>query len=372
MRTLPLVDLEALYAELGEEIERAVLRVCRSHRYVGGEEIASFERDFAAFLGVEHAVGVANGTDAIELALRALGVGPGDEVLVPANTFIATAEAVSAAGATPRFVDVHLDSGLVDLAAAAERVSSSTRAIIPVHLYGRMVDMEAVMAFAADHGNLVVVEDAAQAHGARRHGRSAGTVGHAGCFSFYPGKNLGAVGDAGAAVTDDPGVAERIGLLRDHGRASRDEHPVIGRNSRLDPLQAAVLSTKLPHLEDWTQRRRRAAEGLRERLGPELLDWTGDEPEAESHHLFPILVDERDRLAEQLRGEGIMTGVHYRSPVPSTGAFARAGESFPRAEERARRQLSLPMHPHLGAEDVGRIAAGVATCVTNQAVARPR
>jgi len=372
VKTLPLVDLEALYTELGEEIESAVLRVCRSQRYVGGEEVASFERDFAAFLGAEHAVGVANGTDAIELALRALGVGPGDEVLVPANTFIATAEAISAAGSTPRFVDVDADSGLVDLVAAAERVSPATRAIVPVHLYGRMLDMDAVMAFAADHGDLVVVEDAAQAHGARRGGHSAGTIGHAGCFSFYPGKNLGALGDAGATVTNDPGVAQRVRLLRDHGRASRDEHPVIGRNSRLDPLQAAVLSVKLPHLEGWTQDRRRAAEGLRERLAPELLDWHSDDPETESHHLFPILLDGRDELAEQLRGEGISTGVHYRSTVPSTGAFGRDGEYFPRAEERARRQLSLPMHPHLEAQDIERIAAGVATFVDAHAAPRPR
>lgn len=359
MKRLPLVDLEALYGDLGEEIERAVLRVCRSHRYVGGEEISTFERDFATFLGAQHVVGVANGTDAIELALRALDVGAGDEVLVPANTFIATAEAVCAAGATPRFVDVHADSGLVDLAAAAQRVTPATRAFVPVHLYGRMVDMDAVMAFSAQHGDLVVVEDAAQAHGARRGGRSAGTIGHAGCFSFYPGKNLGAVGDAGAMVTDDASVAERVRLLRDHGRASRDEHPVIGRNSRLDPLQAAVLAAKLPHLESWTKRRRQAAASLRRLLPSELLDWRPDDLAAESNHLFPVLLEDRDELAEHLRAEGIMTGVHYRSAVPSTKAFARAGESFPRAEERARRQLSLPMHPHLDAQDVERIAAGV-------------
>lgn len=360
MKPLPLVDLEGLYAEVGEEIEAAVLRVCRSQRYVGGEEVAAFEREFAALLGAEHAIGVANGTDALELALRALGVGAGDEVLVPANTFIATAEAVSAAGAVPRFVDVVADTGLIDLADAAARATPATRAVIPVHLYGRMVDMAAVLAFAEERG-LVVVEDAAQAHGARRDGRSAGTTGHAGCFSFYPGKNLGAVGDAGAVVTGDDELAGRIRLLRDHGRASRDEHTVIGRNSRLDPLQAAVLSVKLPHLRRWTEARRESAEGLRARLDPALLDRAGDVPEAEVHHLFPVLVDRRDELAAHLAEQGIASGVHYRRALPDTRAFSGHGEPCPVASDRARRQLSLPMHPQLAEEDLDRIAAAVGT-----------
>ncbi len=371
MRTLPLVDLEAVWAELGDQLESAVLDVCRSRRYVGGDQITSFESAFASVLGTEHAIGVANGTDAIELALRALGIGFGDEVLVPANTFIATAEAVSATGAIPRFVDVEADGGLIDLADAAARLTPATRAVIPVHLYGRMVDMAAVMGFAAEH-DLAVVEDAAQAHGARRQGRSAGTVGNVGCFSFYPGKNLGALGDAGAAVTGDAGLAERIRLLRDHGRAGRDVHVTIGRNSRLDPIQAAVLSAKLPHLRRWTVSRRAAAAALRERLPAAIVDAAMEEPEADVHHLFPVLLEGRDDLAERLREEGIMTGVHYRSAVPDTPAYAGFGEPCPRASERARLQLSLPMHPHLSSEDVERIAAAVDAYAARAGAASPR
>lgn len=371
MKPLPLVELAAVWEELGEELEAAVLRVCRSRRYVGGDEVSSFEAGFASFLGVEHAIGVANGTDAIELALRALGIGPGAEVLVPANTFIATAEAVHASGAGVRFVDVEAEGGLIDLADAERRLSPATRAVIAVHLYGRMVDMDAVMDFAERHG-LLVIEDAAQAHGARRSGHSAGTVGHVGCFSFYPGKNLGAMGDAGAAVTRDAELAVQIRLLRDHGRSGRDRHVVIGRNSRLDPIQAAVLSTKLPHLRRWTEARRAAAAALRERLPPELLDPPMSEPGADVHHLFPILVEGRDGLAERLRGEGIMTGVHYRSALPDTEAFAGRGEPCATATERARRQLSLPMHPHLSAADVERIAGAVGALATQPGAASPR
>ena len=370
-KTLPLVDLDAVWNEIGEELESAVLRVCRSHRYVGGAEVASFEQGFARFLGAEHAVGVANGTDAIELALRALAIGPGDEVLVPANTFIATAEAVSAAGATPSFVDVEADTGLIDLADAAARVGPGTRAVIPVHLYGRMADMAAVMSFAAEH-DLMVVEDAAQAHGARRAGRSAGTVGHAGCFSFYPGKNLGALGDAGAAVTEDTEVAERLRLLRDHGRRGHDVHALVGRNSRLDPMQAAVLSTKLPHLGRWTEARRESATALRERLEPGLLDRPVEEPEADVHHLFPILLEGRDELAEHLRAEGISTGVHYRAALPDTPAFADPTAPCPVARDRARRQLSLPVHPHLETEHIERIATAVNAYVAQIGGVSPR
>ncbi|MEJ7790009.1 MAG: DegT/DnrJ/EryC1/StrS family aminotransferase [Thermoleophilaceae bacterium] len=371
MKKLALVDLEAVWAELGDELEAAVLRVCRSHRYVGGDEITSFESDFASFLGAEHVIGVANGTDAIELALRALGIGPGDEVLVPANTFIATAEAVSATGAAPRFVDVEEESGLIDLGDAAARLTPVTRAVIPVHLYGRMVDMAAVMRFAAEN-DLMIVEDAAQAHGARRDGRSAGTVGHVGCFSFYPGKNLGALGDAGAAVTGDARLAEQIRLLRDHGRAGRDVHVVIGRNSRLDPMQAAVLSAKLPHLERWTEARRAAAAALREKLPAQILDPPVDEPTAEVHHLFPVLLEGRDELAEHLREAGIMTGVHYRTAMPDTPAFAGSGEPCLAARERARRQLSLPMHPHLASEDLERITTAVGAFAAQAGTASPR
>ncbi len=359
MSGLRFVDLGAVHDALGSELEAALLSVVRAQRFVGGEEIAAFERAFADWLGAEAVIGVGNGTDAIELVLRALGIGEGDEVLVPANTFIATAEAVAATGARARFVDVEPDTGLLDLASCAERVGHATKAVVPVHLYGRMADMKAVGAFAREHG-LRVVEDAAQAHGARRDGRTAGTAGDAGCFSFYPGKNLGAFGDAGAIATADPEVAERVRLMRDHGRRGRDRHDVVGRNSRLDTVQAAVLAVKLPHLEGWNAARRRAAERYRELLPAELLDHDGGPEGSESHHLFPILVDDRDRLAAELKERGIPTGVHYRAALTRTGAFGAGADPCPVAEERADRQLSLPIHPHLTGDDVVRVAESVA------------
>jgi dTDP-4-amino-4,6-dideoxygalactose transaminase len=357
----PLVDLAALHAELGEELEAVVLEVVRSQQFIGGPRVARFEERFADYLGVAEAVGVANGTDGLELAIRALEIEPGTEVLIPANTFIATAEAVVAAGVVPVFVDVDEHSGLIDLASCEENLSPRTRAVIPVHLYGRMADMEAMMAFAGRH-SLAVIEDAAQAHGARRAGRRAGTVGHIGCFSFYPGKNLGAFGDAGAVVTDDQSIAERLRLLRDHGRRGRNRHEIIGFNSRLDPLQAAVLTVKLSHLDEFNERRRQATAWYRELLPAEMLDWHSDEPEADVHHLFVIMVSDRDQVAGRLGQAGVQTGIHYPKTLPRTPAFASFGQSCPAAERRAAFQLSLPMHPHLSRADVEFIA-GVASGV---------
>jgi dTDP-4-amino-4,6-dideoxygalactose transaminase len=378
----PLVDLAAVHRELGDELERAVLDVVRSQNFIGGPRIAAFEAAFAGYLGVAEVVGVANGTDALELALRALEIEPGAEVLVPANTFIATAEAVVAAGAVPRFVDVDGDSGLLDLRSCEDQVNARTRAVIPVHLYGRMAEMDAVLSFAQRHA-LAVIEDAAQAHGAQRAGRRAGTIGHAGCFSFYPGKNLGAFGDAGAVVTNDPTVAERLRLLRDHGRRGRNHHAVVGMNSRLDPLHATVLAAKLPHLDRWNEQRRTAAGWYRDALPEELLDWRSDDPLADVHHLFPIITAERDAVAQRLAQAGVQTGVHYSELIPRTPAFSDgsaafsdgggtfsdgdtpsdAGDAFPAAARRARSQLSLPMHPHLTREDTEFIASVVGSAI---------
>ena len=356
---MPLVDLAAVHAELGDELEAAVLRICRSQGFIGGEPVAAFERDFAAFCGADTAIGVANGTAAIEVVLRALGLGPGDRVLVPANSYIATAEAVTAVGAEPRFVDVDEASGLIDLDSAAARVDERTRVVIPVHLYGRMCDMRAVNAFAEDRG-LVVVEDAAQAHGARRDGLVAGSAARAGCFSFYPGKNLGAFGDAGAVTTDDPALAKRMALYRDHGKRG-DEHVIVGANQRLDALQAAVLSVKLPRLIRWNDERRRVAARYREVLPDRVLDWKGaSDPAADVHHLFPILVDDRDALLRALHDQGVGAGIHYRQAIPQTAAYRDGADPCPVAERRAARQLSLPIHPHLDDAAVDRIAAVVA------------
>jgi dTDP-4-amino-4,6-dideoxygalactose transaminase len=363
MKRYPLVDLAAIQEELGDELEAAVLEVIRSQRFIGGEKVAEFERAFANYLGTTNAIGVANGTDAIELSLKALDLAPGAEALVPANTFIATAEAVVSAGLVPRFVDVDSRSGLIDLASCEEHLSDLTRVVIPVHLYGRMADMTELMRF-ADRHSLAVIEDAAQAHGARRDGRFAGTIGHVGCFSFYPGKNLGAFGDAGAVVTGDPKLAERIRLMRDHGRQGRNNHVVVGVNSRLDPLQAAVLSVKLPHLERWNALRRQVAEWYCEVLPAELVDYASNEPEADVHHLFPIMTEKRDALAANLAKAGIQTGIHYEQPLPRTPAFSNSGDNCPAAERRARLQLSLPMHPHLTRADVKQIASAVTAAVS--------
>jgi dTDP-4-amino-4,6-dideoxygalactose transaminase len=357
MRRIEMVDLGSMHEDVGGEIEKAIQRVLSSGRFVGGPEILAFERAFAEHLLVEHVVAVGNGTDALQLALLAAGITRGDEVLVPASTFVATAEAVVAVGGRPRFVDVAPHTGLIDLAAAEEAVNERTRAVVPVHLYGRMVEMGPIMELAHRH-DLVVIEDAAQAHGASRDGRCAGTIGDAGCFSFYPGKNLGALGDAGAVVTNDLEIAGRVRRYRDHGRRGRDEHLVVGFNSRMDSLQAAVLTVKLPHLERWTRARRRVAARYRASLGP-LLDWSGGEPAAEVHHLFPILVEDRDQLAAALESQGIASGVHYRHAMTTTVAFAGFGGDCPVAEERARRQLSLPLHPHLSENDIHRVVDAV-------------
>jgi dTDP-4-amino-4,6-dideoxygalactose transaminase len=341
-----------------------VLEVTRSGRFVGGKWVAEFEEAFAAYVGVREVVGVANGTDAIELAVRALEISPGAEVLVPANTFIATAAAIVRAGCRPRFVDVHEHSGLIDLRCCEERVSALTEAIVPVHLYGRMVEMDPVMAFAGRH-HLAVIEDAAQAHGAARARRKAGGIGHVGCFSFYPGKNLGAFGDAGAAVTNDPATAERLRLLHDHGRRGQTNHQLVGFNSRLDPIQAAVLSVKLRHMERWNEQRRAAASWYREALPAEILDGMMSEPAADVHHVFPILVDDRDLLMSRLADAGVQTGIHYREPLSRTPAFAPCADWCPIAESRADRQLSLPMHPHLGPDDTELISAIVAHALSD-------
>ena len=354
-RSLPLVDLAALHRELGDELERAVLEVIRSQRFIGGPAVASFEERFASYLGADTVVAVANGTDAIELAVRASLIAPGAEVLIPANTFVGTAAAVVAAGAVPRFVDVDERSGLIDLDSCEQQICSRTQAVIPVHLYGRMADMRAVKALASRHG-LIVIEDAAQAVGARSDEGFASTIGDVGTFSFYPGKNLGAFGDAGAVVSSDRAIADRLRLLRDHGQRGHANHEAIGRNSRMDPIQAAVLTVKLAHLDDFTKRRRRAAEWYRELLPEHLPDWQADDPRSDVHHLLPIFSEDRDSLASELALAGVQTGVHYPRTVPQTRAFRAYRGSYPSAERRARRQLSLPMHPHLTRADVELIA----------------
>jgi len=374
---IPFLDLTAATAAYQSEIDEAVLRVVRSGRFVLGPEVEAFETEWAQAVGVAHAVGVGNGLDALTLALRALGVGSGDEVLVPANTYIATWLAVTQCGAVP--VPVEPDSThQMDPAALHAAVTPRTRAVIPVHLYGLPVEMERILAVARRHG-LAVLEDAAQAHGARRDGVRAGGWGDAAAWSFYPGKNLGALGDGGAVTTNDPAVAERVRLLRSYGSPRRYVHDVKGANSRLDEVQAAALRVKLRYLEEANERRRSVAgrylSGLAnlEDLGLSLPPVPEDaEP---VWHLFVVRHPRRDALQERLTAAGVETLVHYPCPPHLQAAYADLGwdrGSLPYSEQLAEEILSLPMGPHLSDEQVEQVIAAVREAVLTLAVAVPQ
>ncbi|MEW5945084.1 MAG: DegT/DnrJ/EryC1/StrS family aminotransferase [bacterium] len=348
---IPLIDLKAQHESIRSELDEAVARVVDSSEFVLGGELARFEDEFARYCGAAHAVGVGNGTDALILALKALGVGEGDEVVTTPFTFSASAEAIIHAGAKPVFVDIEAGTLNLDPARLDDALSLRTKAIIPVHLFGQPCRMDAIIEIAEEHG-VAVVEDSAQAHGARYGGRRTGSFGAAGCFSFYPGKNLGALGDAGIVVSSSRMIAERVRMLRDHGRKEKYTHEVVGFNSRLDCLQAAVLSVKLRRLDEWNERRRKHAAHYRRLL-------TGDErvglPEVSEgaehvYHLFVVRVPDRDRVVERMRGEGIGVGVHYPAPLHLQASFRELGYGagdFPVAEKAAAEVLSLPVYPEL-------------------------
>src|SRR5689334_6002559 len=352
MTSIPLVDLAAQHAAVAEEVAEGWRQVLAKTSFIAGPQVAAFESEYAAFTGAQHCVGMANGTDAIEIALRALGVGPGDECILPANTFIATAEAVSRTGATPVLVDCADDGTyLIDIAATEAALTPRTRAIIPVHLYGQAAAVERLLPLAESTGAWVV-EDAAQAQGARREGKGAGTLGHVAATSFYPGKNLGAYGDAGATTTDSGELAARMRMIADHGSRRKYDHEVIGFNSRLDTLQAVVLSAKLTRLAGWNSARQTAAErydqlltGNSDVIRPRVLD--GNE---HVWHLYVVRVPDRDRVIKELHAAGIGAGIHYPVPVHLSSAFASLGYAdgaFPVAERAAREVLSLPLFPQI-------------------------
>ena len=350
------VDLKAQYAVLKEEIREAIDEVLAAAHVVGGPWVERFEEEFARFVGAKYAVGVSSGTAALELALRALEIGPGDEVIVPANSFFATAEAVSLVGARPVFADVDPSTFHLDIDSAEQLVTPRTRAIIPVHLFGRAMDLGPVERFAARY-QLEIVEDAAQAHGVGRGGRPVGGSGRLCCFSFYPGKNLGAYGDAGAVTTGDRCQADKIRILRDHGSPAKYEHSVIGSNDRLDALQAAILSVKLPHLFDWNWARVRHAKKLAEALGDSSIVPPEIPPDGEHNfHLFVIHTKRRDELKAFLGERGIATGIHYPVPLHLTAAYQALGYpgegTLPTTEALAREILSLPMYPKLTDEQI--------------------
>jgi dTDP-4-amino-4,6-dideoxygalactose transaminase len=359
---VPFLDVGAAYRELRDDLDAAYRRVMESGQYVLGAEVEAFEREFAAYCGARHCVGVASGLDALVLLLRAHGIGPGDDVLVPAHTFVATWLAVSATGARPVPVDVDPATANLDASLLPGALTPRARAVLPVHLYGQPADMDAIAAFAREHG-LLVLEDAAQAHGARLRGRRAGSLGDGAGFSFYPGKNLGAFGDGGAVVCDDDTLAERLRLLRNYGSARKYRHEVRGVNSRLDPLQAAMLRVKLGVLDAWNDRRRAIAKRYLERLPADAADLPRTIPGAEPvWHLFVVRSEHRDALRAHLSACGVETLLHYPSPPHRTGAYADgagADARVPVADRLAETVLSLPIGPHLPVEEVDQVIHAV-------------
>lgn len=359
---IPLVDLRRQYEALKPKIDAAMASVISRSAYINGPEVDEFQRWFASFCGVRHAVGVSSGTRAIELVLRGLNVGSGDEVIMPANTFIATAAAITAAGARPVLVDADESTGNIDPNLVERAITSRTRAIVPVHLYGRPAAMREIGDI-AKRRNLAVIEDAAQAHGAKYRGARAGSLATAGCFSFYPTKNLGAFGDAGIVTTNDDSLAARIGLLRDHGRVSKYEHEIVGFTARLDNLQAAVLRVQADMLDEWNARRRQAATWYEQAL-PASLSYPKDDPQDESvYYLFVVRVPKRDEFRAHLAANGVATAIHYPIPVHLQPAYRELGYSegdFPVTERLTREIVSLPMHPFLQQADVQHVAAAAA------------
>ena len=370
---VPFQNLPLQISRQRTEIDAAIGRVVTHGQFILGPEVAEFERLWADFCGAPYAVGVGSGTDALHLILRALGIGAGDEVITVANSFIATAEAISYLGAKPVLVDCCLDDYLIDPAAVAAAITPRTRAIIPVHLYGQPANIDALAALAKKHG-LALVEDAAQAHGATlADGRRCGMLGTAAAFSFYPGKNLGAFGDAGAMTTGDEALAQQLRLLRNWGSVVKYHHEVQGFNSRLDTLQAAILTVKLGQLAQWNDQRRTAATWYRAALAdcpglvlPAVAPWTG----LHAYHLFVVRLTERDRdsIARQLAESGIQTVVHYPVPIHRQKAYADLGYSagtFPAAETAARQILSLPMFPEITRDQVELVAGTLRHALTS-------
>ncbi len=357
-RPVAFLDLAALHDPLRAELDDAWRSALTTSSFIG--RVERFEDRWAEFCGVDHAIGVGNGTDALELVLAALRIGPGDEVIIPANTFVATAEAVANVGAQPTFVDVDPDTLLVGAEQIAAAVTPRTAAVIVVHLYGQIPDMDAIMATAAAAG-IAVVEDAAQAHGAEFRGRRAGSFGNASTFSFYPGKNLGALGDGGAVVTNDPALARCVRTMANHGRADHHLHTIVGRNSRLDSLQAQFLDIKLPHLDAWNAARKRVHAQYSEAFDGSSVQMVGTVPGSQSvHHLEVVRVDDRDGLRRYLAECGIESGIHYATPCHLQPAFeGTSSVTLPVAEEAARRQLSIPMHPTMRDHDVEAVVTAV-------------
>ena len=367
---VPFVDLAAQSAEIAGQVAKGFEEVIAASAFINGRPVVDFERSYAEFVDVRHCIGVANGTDALELALRGAGVTAGDEVIVQANTFIATAAAVVRLGARPVFVDMEPEHSLIDVEQVADAIGPRTRAIVPVHLYGQMAPMADLEALVRERDGIILVEDAAQAQGARQHGRAAASIGAAAATSFYPGKNLGAYGDAGAVLTNDDSIAETVRKLHDHGSRVKYEHEIVGWNSRLDTLQAVVLAAKLDRLVDWNAARRAAAD----RYGELLAEYDDIVVPATAPgnehvwHLYVVQVPDRDEVIAALQAAGLEVGIHYPIPIhlqPAFAGYAGGRGAFPVAEAAADSILSLPMHPHLRPEQQEHVATLLGAAVTS-------
>jgi dTDP-4-amino-4,6-dideoxygalactose transaminase len=383
---IPFVDLYAQYQSIKTDIDRAIEMTIRNSSYIGGQAIKDFEKAFAAYIGIDHVIACANGTDSIEILLKVYGIKEGDEVIVPAISWISTSEAVSSVGATPVFVDIEGDYYTMDTRLIEKAITARTKAIIPVHLYGHPADMPAIMEIAAKH-KLLVIEDCAQAHGAKIDGRTVGTFGHAASFSFYPGKNLGAYGDAGCMATNDLVIAEKARMLSQHGQKGKHNHLIEGRNSRMDGLQAAILLAKLPYLEKWTEARiANAAKyhaSLQTSAQAPLQDVAKasrqDNAQAPLHdivlalplvknnyrhvfHLFVVRVNNREKLQKELHARGIETAIHYPVALPFLPCYHHRNlqpKDFPVAFEYQGRILSLPLFPELTDQDIQQVSAAL-------------
>ncbi|MDI6812231.1 MAG: DegT/DnrJ/EryC1/StrS family aminotransferase [Desulfitobacteriaceae bacterium] len=357
---IPLLDLKAQYLTIKPEIDQAVLSVLDSARFILGPEMKALEQEIAAYCGVRDAVAVANGTDALVLVLKAMGIGPGDEVITSPFTFFASAETIAQVGATPVFVDIDPMTLNMDLNQLEDKITSKTKAIIPVHIFGQMVDVERVMEIAARY-DLKVIEDAAQAIGAEYRGRRAGSLGHAGTFSFFPTKNLGGYGDGGMIVTDDNYLASELRMLRFHGCQTKYYHEKIGYNSRLDEIQAAILRVKLKYLDQWNEGRRQKAENYDQLLQALSLTLPGRDPLAKPiYHLYVLRTDRRQELMDKLTAAGIANAIYYPVPLHLQRAFRYLGYKegdFPVAEKACREALAIPCYPELTPEQQETIAS---------------
>jgi len=358
---IPLLDLNAQYASIRDEVREAVDRVLDSQRFILGPEVEAFEREIAEYCGCAHAIGVSSGTDALLVTLMALDIKAGDEVITPAYSFFATAGAIARLGATPVFVDIDANTFNIDAARMESRITERTKAILAVHLYGQLADMDEIRHFAAHHG-IPVIEDAAQAIGAERNGQRAGAIGDAGCLSFFPSKNLGGAGDGGMVTTNDPELAERVRMLRNHGFRTRYDNELLGGNFRLDAIQAAVLRVKLRHLDAWTDARRRNAAQYREQL-PGGVVLPAERPGKHTYNQFVIRHPRRDALMQHLKNEGIGCEIYYPIPLHLQRCFESLKYepgNFPVSEQAAKETLALPIYPELTPEMIQRVCAAIA------------